>query len=168
MARQPRSRAARGTRATTVLTDAGIDFTTHSYSVESTGDSGYALDAAAALGVPAAAIFKTLVAMVDGDPTLALVPADQQLDLKALADSVGGSKATLAEANDAERVTGYVVGGISPIGTKRRLPTVADTSLVGQDAVYVSAGKRGLQVRLAPSDLIDVLNVRTAPIARRR
>jgi Cys-tRNA(Pro)/Cys-tRNA(Cys) deacylase len=156
-----------GTRATTALTKAGIEFTTHTYEVDSTSDSGYALDAAADLGVPASVVFKTLVTRVDGAPTLALIPADQQLDLKALANCVGGSKAVMADAADAERLTGYVVGGISPVATKRRLPAVADTSLVGQESVYVSAGKRGVQVELAPSALIELLNIRSAPIARR-
>lgn len=156
------------TRATTTLTKAGIDFTTHTYEIDSTSDSGYALNAAADLGVPASAVFKTLVTRVDGTPTLALVPADHQLNLKALANCVGGSKAVMANTADAERLTGYVVGGISPVATKRRLPAVADTSLVGQESVYVSAGKRGVQVQLAPSALIELLHIRSAPIARRQ
>lgn len=156
------------TRATELLTKAGVDFATHGYEVDGSGDAPYALEAADALDVPPGSVFKTLVTKVDGDPVLALVGADKQLDLKALANSVGGSKATLAEAHDAERLTGYVVGGISPLGTKRAIPAVADSSILAPSTIYVSAGKRGLQVEVAPSVLLDLLNARTAPIARKR
>lgn len=155
-----------GTWATMALEQAGIDFQTHPYEVDARAES-YASEAALALGVPESSVFKTLVAIVDDHPMLALVPAHAQLDLKALANSVGGSKAHMADPHDAERFTGYVVGGISPIGTKRDLPTVVDSSAVNLATMYLSAGKRGLQVSLRPTDLLQVTSARTAPIARR-
>lgn len=165
--RKRRSRASGGTRATVALATAGVDYTTWPYEADGTGEP-YATEAAIALGVPESVVFKTLVVEVDATAMLACVPADSQLDLKALAHASGGAKAHLAEPHDAERLTGYVVGGISPIGTRRPLPTMIDTSVAELDQVYVSAGKRGLQVRLAPDDLITVTGARLAPIARRR
>jgi Cys-tRNA(Pro)/Cys-tRNA(Cys) deacylase len=154
------------TRAIVTLERAGVDFDTHPYDVDPQADS-YAGDAALALDVPEAAVFKTLVALVDAEPVLALVPADTQLDLKALANSVGGVRAQMAEPHDAERLTGYVVGGISPLGTKRELDTIIDSSAVDLATIYVSAGKRGLQLSLRPQDLLATTAARTAPIARR-
>lgn len=156
-----------GTRATVALERLGVDFHTHSYDVDPRADS-YAVEAAVALDLPEKAVFKTLVAMVDDHPVLALVPASTQLDLKALANSVGGSKAHMADPHDAERLTGYVLGGISPIGTRRALDTVVDSSAVDLPLMYLSAGKRGLQVSLPPADLLTVTAARTAPIGRRR
>lgn len=165
--RTARNQHSGGTRAIVALTTAAIPHTTWPYEVDGSGEA-YATEAAAALAVPAQVVFKTLVTEVDGTPTLACVPADCQLDLKSLAHAAGGSKAQLADPHDAERLTGYVVGGISPIGTRRALPTMIDVSVADLDEVYVSAGKRGLQVRLAPDDLIAVTGARVAPIARRR
>lgn len=108
-----------------------------------------------------------MVASVDGRLTVAVVPVSGTLDLKALAAALGAKKATMAEPADAERATGYVIGGISPIGGRRRLPVVVDESVLGLDLVYVSAGRRGLQVSLAPSDLVTVTHARIAPLARR-
>ena len=156
-----------GTRATVSLERAGIPFDTHPYEVDPRADS-YAVEAAAALDLPEQAVFKTLVTIVDDQPVLALVPASTQLDLKALANSVGGSKAHMADPHDAERLTGYVLGGISPIGTKRSIATVVDSAVVDLPLVYLSAGKRGLQVSLLPEDLLTVTAARTAPIGRRR
>ena len=119
------------------------------------------------MGINAASVFKTLVASVDGRLTIAVVPVSGSLDLKALAAAVGARKATMAEPADAERVTGYVVGGISPLGGRTRLPVVFDDSVLALDVVYVSAGRRGLQVSLAPSDLVTATQARTAPLARR-
>ena len=102
------------------------------------------------LGVPPDRVFKTLVAEVDGALTVAVVPVTGELDLKALATATGGKKAAVADRAAAERATGYVRGGISPFGQRRRLPTVVDTSVTASDTVYVSAGRRGLQVALAP------------------
>lgn len=111
-------------------------------------------------------MFKTLVARVDGRLTVAVVPVAGSLDLKALAAAVGGKRAVMAEPADAERATGYVVGGISPLGSRSRLDVVVDESVLALERVYVSAGRRGLQVALAPADLIVVTAARTAPVRR--
>jgi Cys-tRNA(Pro)/Cys-tRNA(Cys) deacylase len=126
----------------------------------------YGLDAAEALGVDARRIFKTLVATVDGRLAVAIVPVAGELDLKALADALDGRRAEMADPAAAERATGYVVGGISPIGQRRSLPTVVDESAAGHTAILVSGGRRGLQVELAPADLVKMTSAILAPIAR--
>jgi len=113
-------------------------------------------------------VFKTLVAVVDGALTVAVVPVAAQLDLKALAAAAGGKQAAMAEPAQAERATGYVVGGISPLGQRRRLPTVIDESASGFPTVLVSAGRRGLDVELAPADLLLLTGGTSAGIARYR
>lgn len=129
--------------------------------------SSYGLEAAEALGVPAGSVFKTLVAETDGGKlVVACVPVDAQLDLKALAAAVGARRCAMAGAAAAERATGFVVGGISPLGQKRQLPTVVDDSVLSLDQVHVSAGRRGLEMRLAPADLIRLAGAKTASIAR--
>lgn len=128
--------------------------------------SGWGEVAAAALGADPAQVFKTLVTRVDGTLTVAVVPVSGQLDLKALAAAAGGRRAALADPADAERTTGYVRGGISPLGQRRTLPTVVDESALGFPTVLVSAGRRGLQVELAPGDLVRLARARTATIAR--
>jgi len=127
---------------------------------------GWGEVAAAALGADPAQVFKTLVTRVDGRLTVAVVPVSGQLDLKALATAAGGRKAAMADPADAERTTGYVRGGISPLGQRRALPTVVDESALGFATVLVSAGRRGLQVELAPGDLVRLTRARTAAIAR--
>ena len=127
---------------------------------------GYGGVAAAALGVDPARVLKTLVTRVDGALTVAVVPVSGSLDLKALAAAAGGRKAVMADPPDAERATGYVRGGISPLGQRRALPTVVDESALALGTVLVSAGRRGLQVELAPADLVRLTRARTAPIAR--
>ena len=127
----------------------------------------YGQEAALALGIEAERVFKTLLADVDGALTVAVVPVDGQLDLKALAAAVGGKKAAMADPAAAERATGYVVGGISPLGQKKRLATVVDASALDFESVLVSAGRRGVDVELAPADLVRLTSARTAPIARR-
>lgn len=154
-----------GTPATVALTKAGIRFSTHTYEHDPAAKS-YGLEAAEALGLKTAQVFKTLLVDVDGKLAVGVVPVDQQLDLKAVAAALDGKKATMADPAAAERTTGYVVGGISPIGQKRRLPTVVDTTATEHDTVYVSGGRRGLDIGLAPADLIAVTAARTAPIAR--
>ncbi|GAB2582443.1 Cys-tRNA(Pro) deacylase [Kribbella endophytica] len=154
-----------GTPATVALTKAGISFSTHTYEHDPAAKS-YGLEAAEALGLKTAQVFKTLLVDVDGKLAVGVVPVDQQLDLKAVAAALDGKKATMADPAAAERTTGYVVGGISPIGQKRRLPTVVDTTATGHDTVYVSGGRRGLDIGLAPADLITVTAALTAPIAR--
>lgn len=157
--------AAPRTRATQELARLGIAHTVHPYPHRA-GGGAYGAEAAAALGVPPGQVFKTLIASVDGGLTVAVVPVTSQLSLKALADAVGGKRAEMAQAADAERATGYVTGGISPIGQRRRLPVVIDASALGWPDVYCSAGQRGLQVRLAPADLVRATGARVAPIVR--
>jgi Cys-tRNA(Pro)/Cys-tRNA(Cys) deacylase len=127
---------------------------------------GYGEVAVAALGADPAQVFKTLVARVDGTLTVAVVPVSGQLDLKALAAATGGRKAAMADPADAERSTGYVRGGISPLGQRKALPTVVDESALSFPTVLVSAGRRGLQVELSPADLVRLTSARTASIAR--
>jgi Cys-tRNA(Pro)/Cys-tRNA(Cys) deacylase len=124
------------------------------------------MEAALALGLDPAQVFKTLLADVDGKLMVAVVPVDRSLDLKALAAAVRGKRAVMAEPAAAERATGYVVGGISPLGQRRRLPTVLDMSALEWDSVLVSAGRRGLDVELAPGDLVRLTGAVTAPISR--
>ena len=126
----------------------------------------FGMEAAQALGLDPAQVFKTLLADVDGGLTVAVVPVDRSLDLKALAGAVHGKRAMMAEPAAAERATGYVVGGISPFGQRRRLPTVLDVSALEWDSVLVSAGRRGLDVELAPGDLVRLTGAVTAPISR--
>jgi Cys-tRNA(Pro)/Cys-tRNA(Cys) deacylase len=147
------------------LTAAGAEFTLHPYE-HTAGAPSYGGEAADALGLSHDEVFKTLVARVDGRLVTAVVPVSGSLDLKALAAAVGGKKAAMAEPADAERATGYVVGGISPLGQRSPMPTVVDDSVLAFEAVFVSAGRRGLQVRLAPADLLRVSGARTAPLAR--
>ncbi|MBG6088438.1 Cys-tRNA(Pro) deacylase [Actinomadura viridis] len=154
-----------GTPATAEATRAGIEFTLHRYEADPAAES-YGQAAADALGVPHERLFKTLLAEVDGRLTVAVVPVSASLDLKALASAAGGKKARMAEPRDAERATGYVVGGISPLGQRRRLPTVIDASVSAFATVYVSAGRRGLQIELDPADLVRLTGAGTAGIAR--
>ena len=142
-----------------------MPFTLHPYE-HAVGAPSYGGEAADSLGLSPDEVFKTLVARVDGRLVTAVVPVSGTLDLKALAAAVAGKKAAMAEPADAERATGYVVGGISPLGQRSRLPVVVDESALARDAVYVSAGRRGLQVRLAPADLLRVSGARTAPLRR--
>ena len=154
-----------GTRATVVLRRAGVAFTEHSYAHDA-GASSYGLEAADALGLDPEQVFKTLLATVDSRLVVGIVPVAGSLDLKAVAAAVGGKKATMADPADAERATGYVVGGISPIGQTRRLATVLDESALGFDTVYVSGGRRGLDLGLSPADLVRVTGATVAAIGR--
>jgi Cys-tRNA(Pro)/Cys-tRNA(Cys) deacylase len=154
-----------GTPATTALEKAGITFTAHTYSHDP-GAASYGLEAAEALGLDPAQVFKTLLAETDAGTVVGIVPVTGSLDLKALAACVGAKKAVMADPAAAERLTGYVVGGISPIGQKRRLVTVLDDSAHDHVTVYVSGGRRGFDLGLAPADLVAVLEARTARIRR--
>ena len=154
-----------GTPATVALSKAGIAFTPHPYDHDAAA-VGYGLEAAAALGLPTTRVFKTLLADVDGALVVAIVPVAGTLDLKALAAAVGGKKAKMADPQLAERKTGYVVGGISPIGQKARLRTVLDASASGFDSVFVSGGRRGFDIELAPADLAAVTDATLAEIGR--
>lgn len=154
-----------GTPATVALTKAGTAFTVHAYAHDPASPS-YGEEAARALGVGAERVFKTLVADVDGELTVAVVPVAGSLDLKALASAVGGKRATMADPAAAERTTGYVRGGISPLGQRKKLPTVLDDSASAHATICVSAGRRGLEVELAPADLAALTGALLAPIGR--
>lgn len=164
-------KAAGGTPATVALTAAGIAYTAHPYAHDPRAES-YGLEAAEALGVDPARVFKTLLASLDaaGGPSelvVGIVPVSGQLDLKALARALGGSKAAMAEVSAAERATGYVAGGISPVGQRRPLRTVLDSSALDHATILVSGGRRGLDVELAPDALVAVTGAVTATIGRR-
>ncbi|MER7043462.1 Cys-tRNA(Pro) deacylase [Streptomyces jumonjinensis] len=154
-----------GTPATAALTAAGAPFTVHAYEHDPASAS-YGEEAAQALGVSPDRVFKTLVAEVDGELTVAVVPVAGQLDLKALAAAVGGKRAAMADPVVAERTTGYVRGGISPLGQRKRLRTVLDESASGHPTICVSAGRRGLEVELAPADLAELTSAVLAPVGR--
>ncbi|MFF2196327.1 Cys-tRNA(Pro) deacylase [Streptomyces sp. NPDC058157] len=154
-----------GTPAITSLTASGVEFTTHAYEHDPAHPS-YGEEAAEALGVSPEQVFKTLVAEVDGALTVAVVPVSGSLDLKALAAAVGGKRAAMADPALAERTTGYVRGGISPLGQRKRLPTVLDDSASAHATICVSAGRRGLEVELAPASLATLTGAVLAPIAR--
>jgi len=157
--------AGQGTPATALLTRQKVAHTLHTYAHDPRAGS-YGLEAAAALGVEPARVFKTLLADVDGRGlVVGVVPVTGQLDLKALAVAVGAKRARMADVTAAERTTGYVAGGISPLGQRRRLPTVLDETASGFDTIYVSGGRRGLDVELAPGDLVRLLDAVSAPIA---
>ena len=156
--------AGQATPATALLTRQKVAHRLHPYQVEVTA-TNYGADVAAALGLDGARVFKTLVAEVDGELVVAVVPVTGDLDLKALAAARDGKRAALADRTLAERTTGYVRGGISPLGQRKPLPTVIDSSAQEFETVFVSAGRRGLQVELAPTDLVRLTAATVAPIA---
>lgn len=158
-------RSSTGTPATVALSRAGVAFTTHSYEHDPAAGS-FGLEAAEALGLDPDRVLKTLLADVDGRLVVGIVPVSRQLDLKALAAAAGGKKAGMADRAAAERATGYVVGGISPLGQRRPHPTVVDESALSYDLVYVSGGRRGLDIGLSPGDLVRLTAATTAAIAR--
>ncbi|MFI9272416.1 Cys-tRNA(Pro) deacylase [Kitasatospora sp. NPDC052896] len=161
-----KQRGGAGTPATVALESAGVPFTVHAYQHDPAAAS-YGEEAAQALGVPAERVFKTLVAEVDGRLAVGVVPVAGQLDLKALATALGGKKAVMADPAAAERSSGYVRGGISPLGQRRPLPTVLDAGALAHPTVFVSAGRRGLEVELAPQDLLRLTAAVSAEIGRR-
>ena len=155
----------RGTPATLLLAREGVPHTVHAYRVDAHAGS-YGEAAAAALGIEPERMLKTLLAEVDGRLVCAVVPSSSSLDLKALAMAVGGKRGVMAEPAAAERSTGYVVGGISPLAQRTRLPTVVDETAELFDTVFVSAGRRGLSVELAPADLVRLTGAVVADVAR--
>ncbi|HCT75285.1 MAG TPA: Cys-tRNA(Pro) deacylase [Micromonosporaceae bacterium] len=157
--------ASQGTPATALLAKQKVAHTLHTYAVDA-DTPNYGAVVASALGADPAQVFKTLVTEVDGGLTVAIVPVTGDIDLKALASAIGGKRAALADRDLAERTTGYVRGGISPLGQRKRLPTVLDQSALDSPLIYVSAGKRGLQVQLAPADLVRLTGATVAPISR--
>ncbi len=163
---------AQGTRAIDVARRAGIEFRVHEYAHDARsslreGGRGYALEAVEALGLAADRVFKTIVATVDGRLALAVVPADAEVDLKAVADALGGRRAAIAPPAEVEKATGYVLGGISPLGTRRSMPVVLDVSAAAFPTIHVSAGRRGLEIELAAADLVRLTGGRLAGVARR-
>lgn len=163
---------ARGTRAIDAAARAGVSFSVHEYAhdlraTRHAGGEGYALEAVDALGLDPGRVFKTIVVEVDGRLALAVVPADALVDLRTVAEAIGGRRATLAPVARAEQATGYVAGGISPIATRRSLPTVLDASANDHATIHVSAGRRGLELELAPADLAALTGARVRRIVRR-
>ena len=152
--------AGRETPATRAARAAGVAFTLHEYEHDPRAAS-YALEAADALGLEPARVFKTLVVTVGDDLVVCVVPAPDQLDLRA-----AGKRAAMADTRRAERVTGYVAGGISPIGQRRALPTLVDDSALAHETVFVSAGRRGLEIELAPADLVALTRADVRPLRR--
>jgi Cys-tRNA(Pro)/Cys-tRNA(Cys) deacylase len=171
---------AKGTPALEVVRRAGIEHRVHEYEIEapdarraragraSTEPATYGEVAAVALGVAPDRVFKTLVALVDGTLAAAIVPVDAELDLKRFAAARGGRRAEIAPPADAERATGYVIGGISPLGQRRQLPSILDASAADHATIFVSAGRRGLQLELAPTALAELAGASMVPIARVR
>ncbi|WP_327730177.1 Cys-tRNA(Pro) deacylase [Streptomyces sp. NBC_00487] len=165
MAKKSKKQQAGGTPATVALSAAGVEFTVHAYEHDPAHPS-YGEEAAEAMGVSPERVFKTLVADVDGALVVAVVPVAGSLDLKSLATAVGGKRAAMADPTLAERTTGYVRGGISPLGQRKKLRTVLDVSADAHDTICVSAGRRGLEVELSPQDLLKLTEAVAAPIAR--
>jgi Cys-tRNA(Pro)/Cys-tRNA(Cys) deacylase len=154
----------RTTRATLALKAAAVDFTLHEYDYDP--DAGrIGLQAAEALGVSPDAVLKTLMTEVDGKPVCVVLPSDREVGMKALARLFDAKSARMMRPPDAERMTGYVIGGVSPFGQKRRVPTVVEESALEHPLVFINAGQRGLQVRLDPEDAVAVLHARVAAIA---
>ncbi len=162
----------RGTPAVDAARRAGIEHSVHEYGHDATPTgrerrTSWGLEAAAALGVEPERVFKTLLARVDeARLVVGIVPVGGELDLRALAAAVGGRRATMADPGEAERATGYVVGGISPLGQRRRLPTVVDATALDAATVFVSGGRRGLDLELAPADLVRLTGATVARIGR--
>lgn len=164
--------AAGGTPALDLIVRAGVAHSVHEYTPpERHGRDRdrrptYGADAATALGVDSGRVHKTLAASVDGQLVLAVVSVGHELDLKRLAEAVGGRRAVMADPAAAQRATGFVVGGISPLGSRRTLPVVVDAAALELETIFVSAGRRGLQVELAPQDLVRLAGATVAHVAR--
>ncbi|HEX5940268.1 MAG TPA: Cys-tRNA(Pro) deacylase [Dehalococcoidia bacterium] len=155
----------RETPATKSAARAGVRYAVHAYEHDPKAAS-YGAEAADLLGLDPARVFKTLIADADSGLVVAIVPVGRQLDLKALAAAAGAKKAAMADEKAAERATGYVLGGISPLGQRKQLPTYIDESASRLDTIFVSAGRRGLEVELAPADLVELTGGKLVPIAR--
>jgi Cys-tRNA(Pro)/Cys-tRNA(Cys) deacylase len=155
--------ASQGTPATAALAAAGVPFVLHPYSHDPSAPS-YGLEAAEVLGIDPARVFKTLMVEVEGKLAVGIVPVSGSLDLKSVAAVLGSKKAAMADPKAAERRTGYVLGGISPLGQRQPSPTVLDESALSFDTILVSGGRRGLDIELAPEDLVRLTKALTAPI----
>ncbi len=152
------------TRATQFLKQQGVAFTLHSYDYDPDADS-IGLAAAAALAVPPARVLKTLMVLADGKPACAVIPSDREVSMKKLAAALGCKTAAMMKPEEAERITGYHVGGISPFGQKKRVPVVLELTALSEASVYLNGGQRGLQVQMAPGDIVRVLSATAAAIA---
>ncbi|WP_026622086.1 Cys-tRNA(Pro)/Cys-tRNA(Cys) deacylase [Ensifer sp. WSM1721] len=151
------------TRATQALAKAGVTFTVHSYDYDP-GAERVGLQAAEALGEDPSRVLKTLMAEVDGKPVCCIVPSDREVSMKKLAAAFGGKSASMMKPGDAERLTGYHVGGISAFGQRKRVPTAIEEAALDEPLVYINGGQRGLQVRLAPKDAQAALKAIAAPL----
>jgi len=151
------------TRATQALAKAGISFTVHIYDYDPNAER-VGMQAAEALGEDPSRVLKTLMAEVDGKPVCVIVPSDCEVSMKKLASAFKGKSASMMKPADAERLTGYVVGGISPFGQKKQVPTAIEVAALAHAAVYMNGGQRGLQVRLAPGDVLVALKAISAPV----
>ncbi len=151
------------TRATQALAKAGVVFTVHTYDYDPGADR-VGIQAAEALGEDPARVLKTLMAEVDGKPVCVIVPSDREVSMKKLASAFKGKSANMMKPADAERLTGFVVGGISPFGQKKQVPTAIEEAALAHEAVYMNGGQRGLQVRLAPRDVVTALKAITASV----
>ncbi len=154
---------AKTTRATLALEKAAAAFTVHAYDYDPSAES-IGLAAAQALGEDPGRVLKTLMAKVDGKPVCAIVPSDREVAMKKLATACGGKQAEMMKPADAERLSGYKVGGISPFGQMRNVPTLIEERALAHALVYINGGQRGLQVRLAPGEALRVLGAKTAPL----
>ena len=154
---------AKSTPATLTLDKAGVAYRLHSYVYDPDAES-IGLAAAAALGVPPQVMLKTLIVLLDGKSACVVLPSDREVSMKKLAAALGGKRAEMSKPADAERITGYHVGGVSPFGQKKRLPTVVEADALVHAAVYMNGGQRGLQIELAPDDLVAVTGAAVAPV----
>jgi Cys-tRNA(Pro)/Cys-tRNA(Cys) deacylase len=155
---------AKTTRATQVVQQASLHHTVHSYDYDPDAEA-IGLQAARSLAVPPEQVLKTLMTLVDGKPVCVLLASDKEVNMKKLAAAAGGKAAQMMKPADAERATGYVVGGISPFGQKKAVPTIVDSGALAQTLVFVNGGQRGLQIRLSPKDLVAALRAKAAEIA---
>lgn len=154
---------AKTTRATQTLSKLGINFTVHSYDYDPDAES-IGLQAAEALGEPPSRVLKTLMAELDGKPVCVVLPSDHEVSMKKLAAALGGKSATMMKPGDAERLTGYHVGGISPFGQKKQVPTAIEEAALSEPHVFLNGGQRGLQLRLDPKDAVRALKAIAAPV----
>jgi Cys-tRNA(Pro)/Cys-tRNA(Cys) deacylase len=155
---------AKTTRATQAVQQAGLSHTIHSYDYDPDAEA-IGLQAAQSLGVPPEQVLKTLMTLVDGKPCCVLLPSDKEVNMKKLAAAARGKSAQMMKPADAERATGFVVGGISPFGQRKSVPTIVDSGALAQALVFVNGGQRGLQIRLSPQDLVKGLEASVAEIA---
>ncbi len=151
------------TRATQALTKAGVAFTLHAYDYDPNAER-IGLQAAEALGEPPQRVLKTLMALVDGKPVCVILPSDREVSMKKLAAAFGGKSAEMMKPTEAERISGYTVGGISPFGQRREVPTAMEEQALSQDQVYINGGQRGLQVRLDPRLAVELLKAKVAAL----